>query len=214
MATRKMEASANQKRPPQGIGKGKKGRPRRRPPNEQEIVRGESQGLEALLRARGCLSVDRLEDEQRRQSALKILEKILCEWASAVQAKSSDSKWRQARVSLVTFGSYRLGVHRAESDLDVLAMSPPACSRGDFFTSLPDLLQKDSRIEDVHAIPSAYTVRSQSLISACDEFSFAHIHSPPPPPPCACLTACCQVSSQWDPNRFALWTRRNSVETA
>ena len=73
-------------------------------------------------------------------------------------------------MSLITFGSYRLGVHRSESDLDVLAMSPPACSRGDFFTSLVEVLQKDSRVSEVHAIPSAFTVRSFDFWFAKVEF--------------------------------------------
>ncbi len=103
--------------------------------------------------------MDRDQDEQRRRDALDTLETILCEWAASIQVSDADCKWKQPRVSLVTFGSYRLRVHRPESDLDVLAMSPSTCCRGDFFTTLVQTLQKDSRINDVHAIPSAYTVR-------------------------------------------------------
>jgi hypothetical protein len=201
MANRKMEASANQKSTPRNRKKGKRRQLQRNPPLfDPATVLQESQGLGEMLRQRGCLPVDRLEDEQRRQNALNILENILCEWAASIQAKSNDSKWRQPRVSLITFGSYRLGVHRTESDLDVLAMSPPACSRGDFFTSLVGVLRNDHRINDVHAIPSAYTVRDFVTLFACSEFlrrdRFADISHSLPHRHVSPHSACHQVSSQ------------------
>ena len=64
---------------------------------------------------------------------------------------------QQARVSLVNFGSYRLGVHAPSADIDVVALCPPHCTRHDFFTSLVRLLKKDDRIEDLHPIAEAYT---------------------------------------------------------
>lgn len=118
----------------------------------------ESQALEEYLRERGCLpGVE--ENEQRRCVALHTLEKILCQWASSLQSLRpiSENKWQRPRVTLITFGSYRLGVHRPESDLDVLALSPPTCTRADFFSSLVISLQEDSAVEDVHPIPSAFT---------------------------------------------------------
>jgi hypothetical protein len=61
-------------------------------------------------------------------------------------------------VALITFGSYRLRVHRPDSDLDVLALCPPVCHRGDFFTSLVQRLNDHSSIiKDVHPIASAFT---------------------------------------------------------
>ena len=69
------------------------------------------------------------------------------------------------RISLVTFGSYRLGVHRPTSDLDVLAVAPPTITRNDFFSSLVTLLRHEQRqpsnpslqLSEIHPIPSAYT---------------------------------------------------------
>jgi poly(A) polymerase len=60
-------------------------------------------------------------------------------------------------VTLVSFGSYRLGAHRPDSDLDMLAVCPYSCSRSDFFSSLPSLLKATPGIEDIHPIPMAYT---------------------------------------------------------
>jgi poly(A) polymerase len=59
--------------------------------------------------------------------------------------------------ALIPFGSYRLGVHSSNSDLDLLALTPPYISRHDFFTSLVTILQEDDRCSDVHPIPTAYT---------------------------------------------------------
>ena len=118
----------------------------------------ETKALKTFLEQRRCLPVRGDDDDCRRQKALHILESILSEWATSVLASSTDSRWRRPGVSLVTFGSYRLRVHRPESDLDVLAVTPPGCSRELFFTSLVEVLRRDSRISRVHAISSAYTV--------------------------------------------------------
>ena len=127
-------------------------------------VMKETRALKTFLQERRCLPVRGDDDDRRRQKALQILESILSEWSSSVLASSTESRWRRPGVSLVTFGSYRLRVHRPESDLDVLAVTPPGCSRELFFTSLVEVLRRDSRISSVHAISSAYTVRRQSHV--------------------------------------------------
>lgn len=99
-----------------------------------------------------------------RRLALDYLERILARWALTARTinSTSDSSipenpWQTPRVTLVPFGSFRLGVHRKSSDLDVLAISPPSCKRRDFFTSLVDMLRDDPFIDQVHPIPTAYT---------------------------------------------------------
>ena len=121
-------------------------------------VAEESLALEEELRARKCLPMAN-DDEQNRRVALDTLEKILCQWASSLQSLRpiSENKWQRPRITLITFGSYRLRVHRPDSDLDVLALTPPTCTRGDFFTSLVKFLRQDSAVADVHPIPSAFT---------------------------------------------------------
>jgi hypothetical protein len=129
----------------------------------------ESRLLAATLVERGCCAND--ENERERRTALDVLEKILCHWASSIQNTSSsgstlssrpaENKWQQPqrtpRVALITFGSYRLGVHNTDSDLDVLALCPPLIRRADFFTSLVALLKEDASVEDLHPIPTAFT---------------------------------------------------------
>lgn len=115
--------------------------------------------IREALQRRECLPTRGRHDDTLRQSALALLEMIVAEWVSTT--KSRVSKWERPRASLVTFGSYRLGVHRLESDLDVLAVMPPTCSRDEFFSGLVDRLKTDARISNVHAIPTAFTVSTE-----------------------------------------------------
>ena len=58
---------------------------------------------------------------------------------------------------LISFGSYRLGVHAPNADLDLLTLCPPHVSREEFFSSLVERLVGDERCHSVHPIPGAYT---------------------------------------------------------
>ena len=111
--------------------------------------------LETLLRERGCLCDD--EQDKERRKVLDTLEKILCRWCDSLQREESTKQDDEIGISLITFGSYRLKVHRPGSDLDCLALSPSFCKREDFFNSLTKLLSTYSEIEDIHPIPSAFT---------------------------------------------------------
>ena len=94
------------------------------------------------------------DDDALRQFAVDHLEKLLAKWTPQNQA---SNPWSRTRPTLITFGSYRLGVHRKDSDLDVLALCPPEFSRAAFFSSWVELLKEDRFISKVHPIPGAYT---------------------------------------------------------
>jgi poly(A) polymerase len=61
-----------------------------------------------------------------------------------------------ARPAVIPFGSYRLGVEFADSDLDLLVVAPPTVTRDDFFDSFKRLLEQDNCCGHVHAIPTAH----------------------------------------------------------
>eukprot|EP00339_Tiarina_fusa_P026499 CAMPEP_0116998696 /NCGR_PEP_ID=MMETSP0472-20121206/1680_1 /TAXON_ID=693140 ORGANISM="Tiarina fusus, Strain LIS" /NCGR_SAMPLE_ID=MMETSP0472 /ASSEMBLY_ACC=CAM_ASM_000603 /LENGTH=605 /DNA_ID=CAMNT_0004697931 /DNA_START=47 /DNA_END=1864 /DNA_ORIENTATION=+ len=126
--------------------------------NQKCVEAKQSRELESTLRQRGLLPGEG-SDERRRRTVLDTLDKVLCKWCSSLQTArpNSENKWKRPRVALVTFGSYRLQVHRPDSDLDVLALSPAICTRGDFFTSLVTLLEEQPGVDDMHPIPSAFT---------------------------------------------------------
>jgi poly(A) polymerase len=150
--------------------------------NHISYTSGGSSCLETTLRELGCYDD---ANESNRRSALDIVEKILCDWVSALsdphdRNNSSNNPWRRHRVSVVTFGSYRLGVHRPSSDLDCLAVCPQHCTRSDFFLSLVDKLKRDSRVSEVHPIPSAYTpvIKFVVLKTIHMDLLFARLQNP------------------------------------
>ncbi|KAL7577653.1 hypothetical protein ACA910_015167 [Epithemia clementina (nom. ined.)] len=127
----------------------------------------ETQMLEEAL-SRRTSTLFSMEDDTLRRFAVDHLEKLLAKWSpkpetsrrsapSESTPSSQNNPWQRTRPTLVTFGSYRLGVHRDDSDLDLLALCPPEFSRGDFFQSWVELLKSDSLISKVHPIPQAYT---------------------------------------------------------
>ena len=130
---------------------------------------GTPPSLELTLRDRGCYDDN---NEPRRRAALETLERILYQWSMEVMMRDNNNNnkdnnnnnktppsnpWNVPRVALVCFGSYRLGVHKQSSDIDVLALSPPHCTRADFFVPLVDRLGHDPQVTELHPIPSAYT---------------------------------------------------------
>jgi len=95
------------------------------------------------------------ESEMVRKRALKLLEITLCRWAASIEKNATA--WQRVRVTLVTFGSYRLRAYRTDADVDLLALCPPSCTREDFFTSLVEMMESETAISHIHPIASAYT---------------------------------------------------------
>jgi len=110
------------------------------------------------------------EGLERRQKAFDDIEDLLNRWSISLsrpipfdstnqlpKSAVSHSSEKQARIALISFGSYRLGVQKPEADMDLLALCPSHCSRAEFFASLVEILKDNSRIEEVHPIAAAYT---------------------------------------------------------
>lgn len=109
--------------------------------------------LEQCLLDIGCYEIDC----SHRRRALDHIESILCKWEESLSSLKLIDSSQIARIAVIPFGSYRLGVQRPESDLDILALAPQYCTRTDFFTSLVQMLADDTRICQLHPISSAYT---------------------------------------------------------
>ncbi|RHY92713.1 hypothetical protein DYB35_012445, partial [Aphanomyces astaci] len=99
------------------------------------------------------------EGSLRRENALELVGDWVEHWAQAEATKrgllidGATTRLTQLR----TFGSYRLGVHSPEADIDTLCLAPRHCSRLGFFTSFPSFLKQQSQVTaSVHAIPDAY----------------------------------------------------------
>jgi poly(A) polymerase Pap1 len=133
----------------------KKGRAKIQPSPEQD-----TESTHKLLETLRNLGVyDTEEGLLHRQTVLERLQEVLNLWAQSVAPESANqNKWHRPRVALISFGSYRLGVHHPDADIDVLALSPPTCSRDEFFTSLVQMLKDKDGVTDLHPIPrGAYT---------------------------------------------------------
>lgn len=126
----------------------------------------QTNALQSCLEALGNQPTS--DDDAIRWIALEELEVLLNRWATSMRTfqnnnqittapSNNNKKWTKPKVSLIPFGSFRLGVHRNDADMDCLCLAPPTTSRGEFFTSLVKLLQDDVRVNQVHAITSAYT---------------------------------------------------------
>lgn len=57
---------------------------------------------------------------------------------------------------IFTFGSYRLGVHGPDADIDALCIVPRHITRDDFFGTFPALLKVAQDVASVTAIPDAF----------------------------------------------------------
>lgn len=88
------------------------------------------------------------------------LNEILTEWIKqvlrskgfteeAVRAASAGSK-------IYTFGSYRLGVHGRDTDIDTLCIGPRAVEISDFFTTLVPMLRARDECTRLVAVTEAY----------------------------------------------------------
>jgi poly(A) polymerase len=118
---------------------------------------------------------------------MKRLDDMLCAWSdsllpplsyaeklslstSSSSSSSNNNRRHQQQPSLLSFGSYRLGVHNPNADIDCLVLAPPHIQRTDFFDSWITVLKNqqqqssssnDSKsssvITDIHPVSTAYT---------------------------------------------------------
>ena len=120
--------------------------------------------------------------EKRRSAVIEKLNQIAIEWALELTTNrnidfhTNLDNSNQSRnpneeseleyhaktaggVQIKIFGSYRLGVHNSDSDIDALLITPMYISRNDFFSSFCDKLRSriGMDIESVTSIPEAYT---------------------------------------------------------
>jgi len=140
-----------------------------------------TQSLQETLHSHGVF--EGKEGNLRRLQTLNTLEGLLSDWSDSLlpvsakvqvkvqvqvqvrrQTQSDDdsslgcgASATQEKARLISFGSYRLGVHSPSADLDLLAVCPPHISRETFFSSFVDILNNDERATSIHPISGAFT---------------------------------------------------------
>jgi poly(A) polymerase len=123
--------------------------------------------------------VESSEGKRKRRMVLRDLRELLSTWSASLPVDDDDNKVDNDGVppslpspALLSFGSYRLGVHSPDADVDCLVLAPPHIKREDFFGSWVDNLNQMTmtttmrtngdeaggrRICNLHSIPNAYT---------------------------------------------------------
>ncbi|CAN0014987.1 unnamed protein product, partial [Ectocarpus sp. 12 AP-2014] len=114
-----------------------------------------SQELEKFLKAMGLY--ENAEGSKRRKAVLLMLLKLVKEWSGKIAAEEGLDKEEVSPATLKTFGSYHLGVHTPDADIDVLCLAPRHCSRESFFTSFCQILRNHTEIDELFPVPEAYT---------------------------------------------------------
>ncbi|KAM0005636.1 putative polynucleotide adenylyltransferase [Helianthus debilis subsp. tardiflorus] len=98
------------------------------------------------------------EEEQRRYNVIRKLKEIAIKWIKRVAylRRLPQDHVRVASATILTYGSYGLGVHNAESDIDALCVGPWFASlTEDFFIVLHDILAKRVEVSDIQCVKDA-----------------------------------------------------------
>jgi poly(A) polymerase len=130
--------------------------------------------------------IESTEGIQNRRRVMKRLDDMLCAWSDSLlpplsyaeklslsTTSSNNNRRHRQQPSLLSFGSYRLGVHNPNADIDCLVLAPPHVQRTDFFDSWITVLknqqqqqqsssssssnESSSVITDIHPVSTAYT---------------------------------------------------------
>lgn len=84
---------------------------------------------------------------QKRRRVMKELEYMLCSWCDTLS--SADNT---VPPLLLSFGSYRLGVHTPDADVDCLVLAPPHVTRDHFFGGWVEILKGDARVTELQPV--------------------------------------------------------------
>ncbi|XP_027331330.1 nuclear poly(A) polymerase 3 [Abrus precatorius] len=98
------------------------------------------------------------EEEEKRKSAIQKLKQIVSSWIKKVAWQHRLPKHQIAVTSatILTYGSYGLGVHSSESDIDALCVAPFfATIAEDFFVVLHDMLKRRPEVSEILCVKSA-----------------------------------------------------------
>ncbi|KAK1436325.1 hypothetical protein QVD17_02104 [Tagetes erecta] len=121
-----------------------------------QIEQDRSISLQQFMNDEGL--VPSREEEQRRCNVIRKLKEIIIKWIKRVAYlhKLPQNLVKAASATILTYGSYGLGVHNAESDIDALCVGPWFASlTEDFFVVLHDILAKRVEVSDIHCVKDA-----------------------------------------------------------
>ncbi|GFS31479.1 poly(A) polymerase 3 [Actinidia rufa] len=89
------------------------------------------------------------EEEITRKNAIEKLNQVAC------QRWLREHHITTASATVLTFGSYGLGVHNSESDIDAICIGPRFATLAVFFIILHDMLTSRPDVSEFHCIKDA-----------------------------------------------------------
>ncbi|KAE9591625.1 hypothetical protein Lal_00039120 [Lupinus albus] len=98
------------------------------------------------------------EEEGKRKKVIHKLKQIVSSWIKKVAGQHQLPKHQIAVTSatILTYGSYGLGVHNPESDIDALCVAPYfATIAEDFFVVLHTMLKRRPEVSEIQCVKSA-----------------------------------------------------------
>eukprot|EP01018_Ginkgo_biloba_P009510 Gb_21100 [translate_table: standard] len=123
-------------------------------PSEMDLAR--THALEKFQADAGLILTQ--EEESKRRSVLVELEQTVKCWVRRVawqRGLPTDIRG-SSNAKLFTFGSYQLGVHGQEADIDALCVGPNyATLEDDFFIVLQNMLKNISKVTELQCVKSA-----------------------------------------------------------
>ncbi|KAI8390875.1 Poly(A) polymerase central domain-containing protein [Radiomyces spectabilis] len=93
-----------------------------------------------------------------REKVLSELEQMTKAFVYTVSIRKglSPELAQKAGGKVLTFGSYRLGVHAADADIDTLCVFPQHVTRDDFFNDMYSMLHARSEVTDLTAVTESF----------------------------------------------------------
>ncbi|KAK8947727.1 hypothetical protein KSP40_PGU011942 [Platanthera guangdongensis] len=102
--------------------------------------------------------VPSLEEETKRKDVMEELKQIVLSWVRKVawQRRLPKDIIAKTSATVLAYGSYGLGVHSSESDIDALCIVPYFTTiEDDFFIVLRGMLQSRSEVSELHCVKTA-----------------------------------------------------------
>ncbi|XP_062174343.1 nuclear poly(A) polymerase 3 isoform X1 [Alnus glutinosa] len=98
------------------------------------------------------------EEEEKRRNVILKLKQIVLAWIKKVawQRQFPREQISATSATILTYGSYGLGVHGLESDIDALCAGPSfATMAEDFFVVLCNMLKSRPEVSEIHCVKDA-----------------------------------------------------------
>jgi poly(A) polymerase len=98
------------------------------------------------------------EGDAHRLEVLMQLDEVVQAWVrdECIKLGMGEHAISDNKPILRTFGSYRVGVHGAGTDIDLLCIAPNFVTRECFFAELLPRLRANSKVTELKGVPNAY----------------------------------------------------------